>query len=188
MYPEHYQTFVDVEGVTRNLCGLSRPCHFRGVTTICAKLFNIVKPHVAIFGKKDFQQLVTVKRMVADLNMDIEIIGMPTVRDPDGLAISSRNTYLKKEERKSALSLIRSIKLAKELYDNGKRETGKIIEAAQKFIEGHRYTKIDYVKICDAATLNDIEYIQGEAVLMLAVEVGIARLIDSYVFGNPLDI
>jgi pantoate--beta-alanine ligase len=188
MYPEHYQTFVDVEGVTRNLCGLSRPCHFRGVTTICAKLFNIVKPHVAIFGKKDFQQLVTVKRMAADLNMDIEVIGMPTVRDPDGLAISSRNTYLKKEERESALSLIRSIKLAKELYDNGERETGKIIEAAQKFIEGHPCTKTDYVKICDAATLNDIEYIQGEAVLALAVEVGTARLIDNYVFGNPLDI
>jgi pantoate--beta-alanine ligase len=110
------------------------------------------------------------------------------VRDPDGLAISSRNTYLKKEERESALSLIRSIKLAKELYDNGERETGKIIEAAQKFIEGHPCTKTDYVKICDAATLCDIEYIQGEAVLALAVEVGIARLIDNYVFGNPLDI
>jgi len=188
MYPEHYQTFVNVEGVTRNLCGLSRPDHFRGVTTICAKLFNIVKPHVAIFGKKDFQQLVTVKRMAADLNMDIEVIGMPTVRESDGLAMSSRNTYLKKEERGSALSLIRSIKLAKELYDNGERRAGRIIEEAQKFIEEHSCTKTDYVKICDAATMNDIEYIRGEAVLALAVEVGITRLIDSYVFGTPLDI
>lgn len=188
IYPPHYQTFVNVEGVTRNLCGLSRPGHFRGVTTICAKLFNIVKPHVAIFGKKDFQQLVAVKRMVADLNMDLEIMGMPIVREADGLAMSSRNIYLKKEERDSALSLVRSIKLAKELYNNGEKMAGRIIDEVKRCIEKHPYTKIDYVKICDAATVCDIEYVQGEAVLALAVKVGITRLIDNYVFGDPLDI
>ncbi|MCX5843210.1 MAG: pantoate--beta-alanine ligase, partial [Deltaproteobacteria bacterium] len=112
MYPEYYQTYVTVEAVTQNLCGITRPGHFRGVATVCAKLFNIVKPHVAIFGKKDFQQLVTIKRMVQDLNMDLEIIGMPIVREADGLAMSSRNVYLKEKERDSALSLSRSLMIA----------------------------------------------------------------------------
>lgn len=188
MYPEHYQTYVDVEGVTRNLCGLSRPGHFRGVTTICAKLFNIVKPHVTVFGKKDFQQLTAIKRMVTDLNMDLEVIGMPTVREADGLAMSSRNTYLKEEERASALSLSRSLKLAKELYEDGEKNAGKIIDEAKKFIEGHPHTKIDYVKICDTGTMEDVEYLENEAVIALAVRVGKARLIDNYVFGEPLDI
>ncbi|MEA1935430.1 MAG: pantoate--beta-alanine ligase [Thermodesulfobacteriota bacterium] len=188
MYPEHYQTFVDVERVTNNLCGLSRPGHFRGVTTICAKLFNIVKPHVTVFGKKDFQQLVTIKRMVTDLNMDMDVVGMPTIREADGLAMSSRNTYLKEEERESALSLSRSLKLAKELYDNGERNAGKIIDETKKFIEGHPHTKIDYVNICDTTTMNDVEYLESEAVIALAVRVGAARLIDNYVFGEPLNI
>ena len=187
MYPEHYQTFVDVERVTNNLCGLSRPGHFRGVTTICAKLFNIVKPHVTVFGKKDFQQLVTIKRMVTDLNMDLDVVGMPTIRETDGLAMSSRNTYLKEEERESALSLSRSLKLAKELYDNGERNAGKIIDETKKFIEGHPHTKIDYVNMCDTTTMNDVEYLESEAVIALAVRVGAARLIDNYVFGEPLE-
>jgi pantoate--beta-alanine ligase len=188
MYPEQYQTFVDVERVTNNLCGLSRPGHFRGVATICAKLFNIVKPHVAVFGKKDFQQLVTIKRMVTDLNMDLNVVGMPTVREGDGLAMSSRNTYLKEDERASALSLSRSLKLAKELYDNGERNAGKIIDGTKKLIDGHPHTKIDYVNICDTTTMNDIEYLESEAVIALAVRVGAARLIDNYVFGEPLEI
>jgi len=188
MYPEHYQTLVDVERVTNNLCGLSRPGHFRGVTTICAKLFNIVKPHVTVFGKKDFQQLVTIKRMVTDLNMDLDVVGMPTIRKADGLAMSSRNTYLKEEEKESALSLSRSLKLAKELYDNGERNAGKIIEETKKFIEGHPHTKIDYVNMCDTTTMNDVEDLESEAVIALAVRVGAARLIDNYVFGEPLEI
>ena len=188
MYPNHYQTYVDVEGVTNNLCGLSRPGHFSGVATVCAKLFNIVKPHVTIFGKKDFQQLVTIKRMVDDLNMDLEIIGMPTVREPDGLAMSSRNTYLEDNERESALSLSMSLKLAKELYDNGERNAGRIIEEMRKFIEGYPHTKIDYVKICDTTTMEDVEQMEGESVVALAVRVGLPRLIDNYVFGDPLDI
>ena len=188
MYPEQYQTFVDVEGVTNNLCGLSRPGHFRGVTTICAKLFNIVKPHVTIFGKKDFQQFVTIKRMTVDLNMDLEVVGMPTVREADGLAMSSRNIYLKEKERESALSLSRSLKLAKKLYDKQERNAGKIIEEAKKCIKGHPYTNIDYVKICGTTTMEDIEHLEREAVIALAVRVGAVRLIDNYVFGESLSL
>ncbi len=188
MYPEHYQTYVNVEKVTQNLCGISRPGHFRGVTTVCAKLFNIVKPHTAIFGKKDFQQLITIKRMVRDLNMDLEIIGMPIVREADGLAMSSRNVYLKADERESALSLSRSLKLAKGMYDNGERNAFRIISEVTKFIEGHSYAAIDYAKLCDTTTLSDSEFIEGESVLALAVKVNKPRLIDNYVFGDTLDI
>ena len=188
MYPEHYQTYVNVERVTQNLCGMSRPGHFRGVATVCIKLFNIVKPHIAIFGKKDFQQLVTIKRMVTDLNLDLEVIGLSTVREPDGLAMSSRNTYLKDAERESALSLSRALKFAKELYDNGERNAAKIIEGMRKFIEKHPHTKIDYIKICDTTTMEDVEQLEGESVVALAVRVGLPRLIDNYVFGEPLDL
>ncbi len=188
MYPEYYQTFVDVEKVTKNLCGLSRPGHFRGVTTVCTKLFNIVKPHVAVFGKKDFQQFVTIKRMVEDLNMDLDIVGMPTIREADGLAMSSRNAYLKDNERESALSLSRSLETAKELFDNGERKAVNIIGKIKKFIEGHPHTEIDYVKICDTITMNDVEYIESESVIALAVRVGTTRLIDNYVFEEPLNI
>ncbi len=188
MYPEFYQTYVNVENVTENLCGLSRPGHFRGVTTVCAKLFNLVKPHYAIFGKKDFQQLITIKRMVEDLNMDLEIIGMPIVREDDGLAMSSRNVYLKGEERESALSLSRSLKLAKEMYDGGERDVAMILGKVRKFIEGHPYANIDYARICDTTTLKDIERIEKEAVLALAVKISKTRLIDNYVFGDQLQI
>jgi len=186
MYPEHYQTYVNLEGVTNNLCGLSRPGHFRGVATVCAKLFNIVKPHVAVFGKKDFQQLVVIKRMVEDLNMDLEILGMPTVREQDGLAMSSRNTYLKPEEREAALSLSRSLKMAKKLHEGGEKDAGKIIGEVARFISRHPQAKIDYVKICDTTTMKDVERLQGKEVIALAVRVGVARLIDNYVFGDAL--
>ena len=188
MYPPHYQTYVTVEGVTTNLCGMSRPGHFRGVTTVCAKLFNIVKPHITVFGKKDFQQLVAIKRMVTDLNMDLEVIGMHTVREDDGLAMSSRNTYLKDDERESALSLSRSLVMVKGLYDAGERDAGTLIGEVTRFIEGHPHAKIDYVKICDTTTMEDVDTIEGESVIALAVRVGIPRLIDNYVFGEPLRI
>jgi pantoate--beta-alanine ligase len=188
MYPEYYQTYVNVEEVTQNLCGLSRPGHFRGVATVCAKLFNMVKPHVSIFGKKDFQQLVVIKRMVTDLNMDLEIVGMPTLREADGLAMSSRNTYLKAEERESALSLSRSLKLAKKLYDGGERNAAKIIAEAKRLIGSHPHARIDYVQICDTTTMKDADSLNGECVMALAVRVGVARLIDNYVFGEPLDL
>jgi pantoate--beta-alanine ligase len=183
MYPEGYQTHVEVGEVTYNLCGISRPLFFRGVTTVCTKLFHIVKPHVTIFGRKDFQQYVTIKKMVQDLNMDIEVIGMRTTREPDGLAMSSRN----REERESALSLSRSLLLAKDLYEKGERETEFILKEVRGFIAGHPGVKIDYAKICDAATMKDVSLIEGSAVLALAVWVGKTRLIDNHVFDEPLE-
>lgn len=188
MYPDNYQTYVNVESVTDNLCGRSRPGHFRGVATVCAKLFNMVKPHIAVFGKKDFQQLVVIKRMVADLNMDLEILGLSTFRENDGLAMSSRNIYLKPEERLSALSLSRSLLRAKQMYEGGERDAGAIIAEVRKMIEAQPHTKIDYVQICDTTTMKDIANIERESVLALAVRVGAARLIDNHVFGEPLDI
>jgi pantoate--beta-alanine ligase len=188
MYPEHYQTYITVEGVAENLCGLSRPGHFRGVATVCAKLFNMVKPHVTIFGQKDFQQLAVIKRMVRDLNMDLEVVGMPTTRETDGLAMSSRNIYLSNEERASALSLSRSLKMAKASYDEGERDAKKIVAAACAFIEGHPHAMIDYAKICDIRTMQDVDRLNGPCVMALAVKVGKTRLIDNYVFGESLDI
>ncbi len=187
MYPENYQTYVNVEKVTQNLCGLSRPGHFRGVTTICNKLFNIVKPHVAVFGKKDYQQFITIKRMVTDMNLDLEIIGLPTVREADGLAMSSRNVYLKENERVSALNLVKSLKLAQKLYDSGERKSSRILSEVTGLIKSAPYTEIDYVKICDATTLMDIDEIATQAVIALAVKVGTTRLIDNHVFGDPLN-
>lgn len=188
MYPEGYQTHVEVEGVTKNLCGASRPHFFRGVATVCTKLFHIVKPHVTVFGRKDFQQYVTIRRMVRDLNMDIEVIGMQTTREPDGLAMSSRNVYLKPSERESALSLSRSLRLAKERHERGERDAAVILSEIRNFIQGQPHTEIDYVRICDTETMSDIPRIEGEAVLALAVRVGKTRLIDNHVFGEPLDI
>lgn len=186
MYPGGYQTYVDVEQVTKNLCGMSRPGHFRGVTTICCKLFNIVKPHSAIFGKKDFQQLAAIKRMVADLNLDLEIVGLPTYRELDGLAMSSRNVYLSKEERSSALALVGALKLAQKLYAEGERNAVKIIKQAEKVIKNEPFTNIDYIKICDTATLEDVNEIKNEVVMALAVKVGKTRLIDNSVLGEEL--
>lgn len=188
MYPPHYQTYVSVEKVTLNLCGMSRPGHFKGVTTVCLKLFNIVKPHATIFGRKDFQQLATIRRMVRDLNMGLEVIGMPIVRENDGLAMSSRNVYLKEGERDSALSLNGSLKLAKELYIGGERSASVILDSVKKYIERYPYARIDYAKICDTATLEDVEQLAGEVVLALAVKVSSTRLIDNYVFGEELNI
>jgi pantoate--beta-alanine ligase len=187
MYPENYQTYVSVEEVTRNLCGLTRPGHFRGVTTVCCKLFNIVKPHVSMFGKKDFQQFIAIRRMVADLNIDMEIIGIPTIRDADGLAMSSRNVYLRENERPSALSLVKSLKSAQKLYDAGERKSSLIINEATKLIKSAPYTDIDYIRICDTNTLDDVDGITGETVMALAVRIGATRLIDNHVFGEKLN-
>jgi len=188
MYPHGYQTYVNVENVTRNLCGMSRPGHFRGVTTVCNKLFNIVMPHIAIFGKKDFQQFIAIRWMVDDLNMDLKIIGLPTVREADGLAMSSRNKYLKENERTSALTLSKSLLLAQALYSGGERKASVIIRAAEKLIRKSPHAIIDYIKICDTETLNDVDVIKTEAVMALAVKVGTTRLIDNHVFGEKLKI
>jgi pantoate--beta-alanine ligase len=186
MYPASYQTYVDVEKVTQNLCGMSRPGHFRGVATVCCKLFNIVKPHVAIFGKKDFQQYTLIKCMVDDLNMNLQIIGYPTVREHGGLAMSSRNKYLSKDERKSALSLYAALKSAQKLYANGEKKSSVIIKETEKLIKKAPYTIIDYIKICDAKTLKDTDRIKNQSVMALAVKVGNTRLIDNHVFGEKL--
>ncbi len=182
MYPEGFQTFVETERVTKPMEGQFRPSHFRGVTTVVAKLFNIVKPHIAIFGEKDFQQLAVIRRMVEDLNMGVEIIGMPIVRERDGLAMSSRNQYLTSDQREAALSLNRSLQEASQLFRSGERNAGRIIDAVERVIEPERDVTIEYVEIRDAKTLEEIEMIEGQAVIALAIKVGKVRLIDNLVF------
>lgn len=179
MYPSGYQTWVEVTEVTKNLCGASRPGHFSGVTTVVAKLFNISKPHIALFGEKDFQQLVAIKRMVADLNFDIEIVGMPTVREEDGLALSSRNTYLSTQERTAALSLSRSLRRARGFITSGERSAPRIIRAVKAIVGREKLIDIDYIKICDVESLKELRKIDQRAVLALAVRLGKIRLIDN---------
>ena len=148
-------------------------------------MFNIVTPHIAIFGEKDFQQLVVIQRMVEDLNMGIEIIGMPILRERDGLAMSSRNRYLTSDQRKAALSLNRSLQKAAELFRSGERGTGRIIDAVKEVIDREQGISIDYAEIRDAKTLEGIEFIEGQAVIALAAKVGKVRLIDNLVFREP---
>ena len=179
MYPPDYQTYLEVTGLTQHLCGLFRPGHFRGVTTVVAKLFNIVKPDIALFGLKDYQQYIVIKRMVRDLNYDIEVVGCPIIREEDGLAMSSRNKYLTPEQRKSALCLYQGIKLAERLVREGQRDAKIIVKEVIDYIESKPYTQIDYVKICHPETLDDLEYLNDKALLALAVRVGKARLIDN---------
>lgn len=186
MYPFGYQTYVQVNEVTKNLCGLSRPTHFRGVVTVVCKLLHIVKPHLAVFGEKDFQQLVAIRQMVSDLNLDVTIVGMPICREDDGLALSSRNRYLSPDEREAARCLFRSLMRAKELFQEGEREAEGIIKNVRGMIEAEPLATVDYVKICDAKTLQDVERIHQETVLALAVKIGRARLIDNLVL-NPSD-
>lgn len=182
MYPKGYHTYVNVEEVTKNLCGISRPTHFRGVATIVAKLFNIINPHIALFGEKDYQQLVTIKQMVKDLNFDIEIVGISTFREKDGLAMSSRNTYLNPEEREAALSIQRAIYKARDMFGSGERVVDNILGEVEKVIASESLTTIDYIKICDSQTIEDIEVIDRDAILAIAVKIGRTRLIDNLVF------
>ncbi len=180
MYPEHFQTFVGVEELTKVLEGASRPTHFRGVTTIVNKLFNITKPNRAYFGKKDAQQLIVIKRMVEDLNMDVEIVGMPIVREKDGLAMSSRNKYLSKEERKEAICLYKSLQKAKELIENGTDNVSLIKEEMKKVINGYKIPKIDYISINSLDSLKELSKIEkNNTLISLAVFVGKTRLIDN---------
>lgn len=184
MYPEGYQTFVTVTDVTVPLCGRSRPAFFRGVTTVVSKLFHIVRPHVAIFGEKDFQQLVTIRRMVQDLDMGIEIIGHPTVREADGLAMSSRNAYLTPEQRQKAVRLNRSLKEAQNLVQGGEKNSEIILKKVHEVLAEGDEVRIDYVQLCDPGTLQEVTRIAGPTLLALAVHVGAARLIDNAVL-NP---
>ncbi|MGB9731615.1 MULTISPECIES: pantoate--beta-alanine ligase [Calditerrivibrio] len=182
IYPDNYMTYVNVEKITDRLCGIKRPGHFRGVATIVCKLFNIVKPDRAYFGLKDYQQVLVIKKMVEDLNMDVDIVPMPIVREEDGLAMSSRNVYLSKEERESALSLNRSFALVEELLKNGVRNSKTIKDKVSDFILGHPYTKIDYVEIMDPDNLDYVEDITGNFLLALAVFINKTRLIDNKIF------
>ncbi|MEE8552827.1 MAG: pantoate--beta-alanine ligase [Desulfobacterales bacterium] len=185
IYGDGYQTYVDLEKLPNHLCGFSRPIFFKGVATVVAKLFNIVKPHVTIFGQKDYQQLVIIRQVVRDLGFDIEVVGAPTVREPDGLAMSSRNAYLSPEQRTSALSLYNSLQKALELIENGIQDATIIIDAAAELIQSRPETQIDYIAICDTETLVDIQTIDKPVLLALAVKVGKARLIDNMIL-NPL--
>ncbi len=184
MYPEGFQTYVEVMELSKPLCGASRPGHFRGVATVVLKLFNIVKPHVAVFGLKDYQQYLVIKRMVKDLNLGIEIVGHPIVREPDGLAMSSRNVYLSSEERRSALCLYKSILRAKELLSRGVRNVNDLKKEIVKLISSYPYTKIDYVEFRDPETLEPVEEVSAPTLLALAVYVGSARLIDNAILGG----
>jgi len=179
MYPQGFQTVVSVKELTKGLCGASRPGHFDGVATVVCKLFNIVKPHIAVFGQKDYQQLTVISRMVKDLNMDVEIVGVPTVREPDGLAMSSRNSYLSPEERESAKALYGAILLAQRMVAEGERDVSRIIGELQGFILRHKHTRIDYVKIVDPDQLKELKEIKGDSLLAMAVFVGSTRLIDN---------
>ena len=184
MYPENEQTRVTVKDLPRHLCGLSRPGHFDGVTTVVAKLFHIVKPHVAVFGQKDYQQLAVISRMVTDLNMDIQILGVPTIREPDGLAMSSRNSYLNPEERQSALCLKQSLALAGQMCREGNTDAREVKAAMVSFIQNHPFTSIDYVSLCDPVTLEDVDMVSPDTLAALAVRVGKTRLIDNAVLKN----
>ena len=184
IYGKEFQTYVTLEKLPNYLCGVSRPIHFRGVATVVAKLFNTVKPHVAVFGRKDYQQLIVIRQMVRDLDFGIEIISAPTVREPDGLAMSSRNTYLTSQQRISALSLYKSLQKAKELIKSGIQDAASIIDAATELIQSCPETHIDYIAICDTETLADIQTINGPVQMLLAVQVGKSRLIDNMLL-NP---
>ncbi len=179
IYGDRFQTYVELEKLQNYLCGNSRPAFFKGVATVVAKLFNIVKPHVAVFGQKDYQQLVIVRQMVRDLNLDITVIGAPTVREPDGLAMSSRNTYLTPEQRVSALSLYQSLINAQVLLESGIKDAAEIVGSATDLIRSHPDTEIDYIAVCDPETLVDVKTIDRPVRMALAVKVGKARLIDN---------
>jgi len=181
MYPEDYKTYVNVEGITEILCGKSRPGHFRGVTTIVSKLFNIVKPQRAYFGQKDAQQAAVIKKMVKDLNFDIEIVTCPIVREEDGLAMSSRNVYLDEQQRKSALVLSKALFEAQRQVVEGERSKQKILDNILKMLHTEKSAEIDYVEIVNADTLEEIEEIKGKVLIALAVRFGTTRLIDNIV-------
>jgi pantoate--beta-alanine ligase len=184
MYPEGFQTTVSVERVTRGLCGAGRPTHFRGVTTVVAKLFNMVKPHVAVFGCKDFQQLVAIRRLVADLNFDIEIIGAPIVREPDGLAMSSRNAYLSPAERQAALCLSTALRVASASVARGETDGLRILAAARRVIADEPLARIEYTTLADPETLEEVSTVNAPTLLAVAVHIGKTRLIDNCILSR----
>ncbi len=182
MYFKDFSTFVDMSGLTAGLCGKSRPNHFRGVCTVVIKLFNIVSPDRAYFGEKDAQQLAVIKRMVRDLNIDIEIIGCPIVREKDGLAKSSRNTYLSIEARKAATILNKSLMLSKEKIQLGERNSEVIIEIIKEIINSEKLARVDYIEIVDSLSMERVERIEKSVLVAIAVFIGKTRLIDNFTY------
>lgn len=182
MYFEDFSTFVDMSGLTAGLCGKSRPTHFRGVCTVVTKLFNIVAPDRAYFGEKDAQQLAVIKRMVRDLNIDIEIIGCPIVREKDGLAKSSRNTYLSVEERNAATILNKSLTLAKEKIQSGERNSEVIIKLIEEILNSEKLARVDYIEVVDSLSMEKVERIEKSVLVAIAVFIGKTRLIDNFTY------
>ena len=183
MYPEGFQAAVEIGTVSQPLCGASRPGHFRGVTTVVAKLFNMVKPHLALFGEKDFQQCVVIKRMVKDLNFDLEILAMPTIRELDGLAMSSRNARLSPAERQTSLCVSRALNKAAELVSQGERQAVPVLQAVQEIISSEEGIRLDYASLCDPDTLEEVTEVTQPTLLAIAAWVGDVRLIDNRVIG-----
>ncbi len=179
MYPPDFQTYVEVTRLTTGLCGAFRPGHFKGVTTVVLKLFNIINPDIAVFGEKDYQQLQVIRQMVKDLNMDTEIVAHPTVREEDGLAMSSRNIYLSSDEKKSATSLYKALLLAKKLISEGEKDPQKIKKEMEKFIHSFPFTRVQYIEFIDPVNLEPVKEINKPVLCALAVFVGKARLIDN---------
>lgn len=188
MYAPDFNTRVRVNGITDTLCGQQRPTHFEGVTTVVAKLFNIIKPHCAVFGQKDFQQLSVIRKMVRELNWDIEIFAHPIVREDDGLAMSSRNTYLSSEERSKALCLNKAIQHAKARFADGLDDSDLLISEIRDIISANSGVSIDYISVVDKDTLSDKEVIDSQSVLALAIKVGGTRLIDNSFMGSDSQI
>lgn len=182
MYPAHFTTFVDTNETTELLCGARRAGHFRGVCTVVSKLFNIVGPDRAYFGQKDAQQLATVRRFVRDLNFDLEIIACPIVREADGLAKSSRNTYLSAEERRAALILSKSLKLGQTAVENGERNASAIIKIISDSLQTEPLARVDYVEVVDLNNVQRVETIEGETLVAIAVYIGKTRLIDNFIW------
>ncbi len=186
MYPPGFQTGVTVRDISLPLCGASRPGHFDGVATVVTKLFNIVQPDVALFGRKDYQQLAVIRRMVTDLSMPMEIVGMPIVREADGLAMSSRNAYLSEEQRQSALCLHRSIVIARKLFSDGERSADAIKKAVLETIGQESLIMVEYIELRDGNSLEEQEIVDNATLLALAVKTGQTRLIDNTVLGEEL--
>jgi len=179
IYPEGYRTFVTVEGLSSRLCGVSRPGHFRGVATVVLKLFNIVRPHSAVFGQKDAQQTVILRRMVQDLDLDVELVVQPIVREADGLALSSRNHYLNAEERRAATILFRSLEFGRHASLRGERRADVLLHGVRELIESEPLARLDYAEIVSADDLSPLDEVANQALLVLAVFVGKTRLIDN---------
>ena len=179
LYPEDFQTSVTLDKLSRLLCGVTRATHFAGVTTVISKLFNIVHPHIAIFGQKDYQQLLLIRQMVKDLNYDVNVVDAPTVRETDGLAMSSRNNYLTPSQRKAALSLYQSLKKAASDVKTGTRDADNIISTATEWITAHPEITIEYITVCHPDTLEEVNTISGPTLMALAATVGKTRLIDN---------